>query len=909
MEVADLYVVLRSVGTQFEKGVAEAGLVAERTDGKIASMGATIAKLSLVSGAAAIGVGIAAVKMSTEFDKAMTQLVTEAHVPKAALKELGAGVLALAGQVGFSPLSLAQALYHVESTFASTGITSKKAMDILRIAAEGAAIGGANLVDVTNALDAAVVSGIPGVQNISQAMGALLSIVGSGDMTMQNLADALGTGILAIGKQYGATLADIGAALATFGDNNIRGSEAATYLRMSIMDLTKQSGTGEKALANIGIAAGQLGQDMQKGGLNAAILDLHNHLDAAGITGTAVGKVLEEAFTKRSSAPLAVLLGELGQFESKYPELAKGAGQFGSAWQQTAALISQKARDAKANVEAAFIGLGHMLAPIAAKILDVFNGAFSWVEKHKKTMQELGGYIKTFVIGALIVAATVLAGMAAEALVAAAPFIALSIAVGLLAKHFYGLYEHSAKFRAFVHDVVTDIKDFATALVGGFTGNGMGDHLSGWQKNVFEFGSVVREVLTKVVQFFRDAVRFIGEAIRAVIGFYHEHKAQIQGMLKDVTDILTEIGHVFLVAFDTIKAVVKTAVKIVMDLWDRFGSHIWSHVVTAWHAIVQVIKGALELIKGIFEVVTGILTGKWSKVWKGITDIFGGAWNVIVGIAKAVLDTLSSIIGAGMAAISAAWGFVWHAIETMAKSAWNGIKVVGGWLFDWFVKLPMRILGYFVSANVWLFNKGMDLLSGLWNGIKKVWGTVVAWFKGLGMAVLNFFADAGEWLFNVGAAIFQGLWDGIKKVWNDMTSWLSSVGGWISNLKGPIEKDRQLLVPHGKAIMAGLNEGLVTGFAQVKSNLNGMANKLSGAVKVGITGSASGSLAFAGVGASASGSGPVGGGAGVGSGDVLVQIIVQGSLIDEPGLIRAVQQAMTRNGGRNKISYQQYARR
>ena len=64
-------------------------------------------------------------------------------------------------------------------------------------------------------------------------MGALNAIVGSGDMTMQDLADAMGTGVMAVAKSYGQTIDQVGAALAMFGDNNIRGAKAATDLRMA----------------------------------------------------------------------------------------------------------------------------------------------------------------------------------------------------------------------------------------------------------------------------------------------------------------------------------------------------------------------------------------------------------------------------------------------------------------------------------------------------------------------------------------------------------------------------------------------------------------------------------------------------------------------------------------------------
>jgi hypothetical protein len=44
------------------------------------------------------------------------------------------------------------------------------------------------------------------------------------------------------------SLTEVGAALAVFGDNNVRGAEAATQLRMAIMALAKPVRGGEAAL-------------------------------------------------------------------------------------------------------------------------------------------------------------------------------------------------------------------------------------------------------------------------------------------------------------------------------------------------------------------------------------------------------------------------------------------------------------------------------------------------------------------------------------------------------------------------------------------------------------------------------------------------------------------------------------
>ena len=73
--------------------------------------------------AAIAGIGYESVKMAVNFQSSMETLVTQAGVPKSALAGLKTGVLALAGQVGDTPDSLAQALYHVESSFPSVGIS------------------------------------------------------------------------------------------------------------------------------------------------------------------------------------------------------------------------------------------------------------------------------------------------------------------------------------------------------------------------------------------------------------------------------------------------------------------------------------------------------------------------------------------------------------------------------------------------------------------------------------------------------------------------------------------------------------------------------------------------------------------------------------------------------------------
>lgn len=389
-EVADLYVTLRANTAQFTSGWKKAVADSEGSAAKINAATGKVAKYSVLGLA---GIAVAGVKMASDFSDAMNRVNNLAMGGKGNVQQLSNAVLDLAGKVGFSPNNLADALYHIESNFYSVGLGGKQALNALQIAAEGAKIGNADLVDVTNALGAAVASGIPGVQNYSKAMGMLLATVGSGDMTMQNLADAFSTGILAIGKQYGATMQDMGAALATFGDNNIRGQVAATDLRMAIMDLTKQGKPGVAALESIGIAQGQLAHDMQTGGLRKALEDLKQHLDDAGISGTQVGQFLETAFTKKSSAPLAILIDQMDRFNSKFPALESGANKFGSDWSSQTHQFKQVWSEFVSQFESDLIKVGQQLLPDATSALKALGAGFDWIGSNIGTILTLGEYL------------------------------------------------------------------------------------------------------------------------------------------------------------------------------------------------------------------------------------------------------------------------------------------------------------------------------------------------------------------------------------------------------------------------------------------------------------------------------------------------------------------------------------
>lgn len=290
----------------------------------------------LVAGAA-IGAGLLfAAGKAGDFTSEIILLHTQARVATDQLPELRAGILGMAGDVGFSADKLAKALFLIESVGGGSA-TAAHALRELQAAAMGAAVGHADLIQTANVL-ASVMAVFPKLLPI-QAMGQLDAIVGQGKMTMEELNGAMRTGILATLHSAGITLADFGGALATMTDYAIPAVQAANSLRMAIYLMSaptlasdkvlKQFGLTTKEVSSIsqewtnkieaaGIRHAQLADDLRKpNGIIVALQDLRSHLIAAGLSAEGQAETIYKAFGGGKMGKAVITL---------YENIAGGAG-------------------------------------------------------------------------------------------------------------------------------------------------------------------------------------------------------------------------------------------------------------------------------------------------------------------------------------------------------------------------------------------------------------------------------------------------------------------------------------------------------------------------------------------------------------------------------------------------------
>jgi TP901 family phage tail tape measure protein len=327
-----------------------------------------IAAIGITAGVAVGGIAISATKSAASFQTAMELIHTQAGASQQEVNDLSKAVLALAPTVGTGPDALATGLYHIESA----GLRGAKAMEILKVAAEGAAVGGADLESVTNALIAATNSGIKGTTDMAGSMGVLNAIVGSGNMRMGDLTAAFTTGILSSAKAFGVSIQSVGASIADMTNQGVPAIDAATRLRMTISLLGAPTSKAATELKSIGLGSMDLATAMRgPDGILGAVQMLKDHLDASGLSATKQTALLSAAFGGgRSSSAILTLLGSLKQFNTIQDQVNAGAGKFGDAWASKSAEVDQKVQNVRASLDTLKITLGERLLPVAGSILD-----------------------------------------------------------------------------------------------------------------------------------------------------------------------------------------------------------------------------------------------------------------------------------------------------------------------------------------------------------------------------------------------------------------------------------------------------------------------------------------------------------------------------------------------------------
>lgn len=382
------------------------------------AFGASSSAMTKWGGRIALGLagGIAgATTLAVKFQGLTTLLNTQAGASVKHVEQLSSGMLKMSYEVGQTPNHLAEAMYHVVSAMNKvlppTQQVSKE-LEVLHAAAQGAAIGHANLDETTYALSSAMMSLGAANHNATEMMGSLNAIVGVGDMRMQEFVTSLRSGVIPSATNFGVSLNSMGAALAYLTDRGMPAVVAATRLRMAMTMMGAPTKQAAAQLEAIGMSAGQvhaattamsealtksgvrvttLAHDMrQPDGIQVALTDLMDHLKSAGLNAEASGALIARAFGgARSGSAVMTLIQHTDQLKQTFEAVNKQQHSFGSDWKHTQETLQFQFKQLVGGAEALGVTLGTMLIPPTEKLIGDLKSTAEWFGHNEAALKAL----------------------------------------------------------------------------------------------------------------------------------------------------------------------------------------------------------------------------------------------------------------------------------------------------------------------------------------------------------------------------------------------------------------------------------------------------------------------------------------------------------------------------------------
>jgi phage-related protein len=206
-----------------------------------------------------------------------------------------------------------------------------------------------------------------------------------------------------------------------------------------------------------------------------------------------------------------------------------------------------------------------------------------------------------------------------------------------------------------------------------------------WKPTLIAVGTALRDAFVTAAPKIKAAVETVVGAVRVVIewvsGFvakFRSGEGQIGASAEKLGGIFSRLKEVVSSAVGAIRVVVEAVVRVVTNLWDRFGKDILQFAQAAWNGVLEVVRGVVGAIGGVFDLVKAIFTGKWGEAWEALKAIVVGAWDAIFGVVRYAITGLGDfLLQAGGAILSAAWSFLWNSLKTLFDDIWDNVIFKG----------------------------------------------------------------------------------------------------------------------------------------------------------------------------------------------------------------------------------------
>lgn len=508
------------------------------------SLGSNITRNVSVPFAAA---GTAGVKMATDLETSFGKIENLVGITGKALDNFKTSVKDVSAVTGQSQQQLSEALF----TVASAGLRGAEATEVLEASAKASAIGLGDTQQVAQALTGVLQAYSKEGLTAAQATDTLTAIVREGNLEAEALAPTLGR-VVGVASQLGISFEEVGANIATFTRLGVPAEEAVVGLRGIMTSFLKPTTDAEKALATLGLTAGDLRTMVGQEGLQSTLAFL---MESFKGNDAAIASVFGNV------RALSAVLGTAGAQGETYAQvldnISNSTGIVDEGFKNVSQSSGFKFQQTLNSLRNAGIELGAALLPLVTKIAQFITKAinsFRDLSTETKTailtltaVVAAGGPIISAIgfiataLGALLTpTGLIIAGIAGAAYAVYKFWDVIRPALVGAINYFIDLYNESMLFRGIVQSIILSFKNMWTIVKAVFTG------LIDYLKSVGDFWvSLFTFDIDGIKRALKDGFGAIGDTIDEIVtGVGENFQTALENTFtpKDKIELVTDDG-------------------------------------------------------------------------------------------------------------------------------------------------------------------------------------------------------------------------------------------------------------------------------------------------------------------------------------------------------------------------------
>lgn len=653
--------------------IAATGTKFQEAGGKISDVGKAILPVS----AAVTGIGVAGLKVASDFESGMSQVKAITGATGSDFDRLREKAIDLGATTAFSSKEVADAM----TEMAKAGWSTEQIIDGMGGVLDATAASGENLGSVATIVADAITGFGLAAKDSATVADLMTQAANSGTIGISDLGESYKY-IAPLAQSMGLSIQDVTTALSAMSMAGIKGSQAGTALRTVLANMAKPSSTVASAMEELNLNI--TNSDGSFKSLNEIV----------GIMRTSFSGLTDDQKAYYATAlagkeGMSGLLSLLNLTEEEYNALSESMNNCSGVAGETAAVmqdnLQSKVEQLGGALESLAIKLSDYVIPFLTSLVEKITEAVDWFTNLNPAIQQVILVIAGIVavagplliivgkvisaVGTIMTIVPKLAGViktvqsafaALNATMLANPIMLVIAAIAALVAAFIYLWNTNEEFRQFWINLWENIKEVAITV---------------W--------NAIKDFFVTVWNAISTAAQSIWNGI----------KEFFSGLWEGIKNIFTTVVTAISIFLTTTWTTISTTVQTVWNAISSFFTTIWNVIRTVFTTAVNAIST--------------FLSGAWNGIKNTVTSVMNAVKNTISSIWNAIKTTFTSALTAIKTSVGSVFGNIWSGIKSTMGNIVGSIRDGFNSAISFITSLPGKALQW-----------GKDIIMGIVNGIR-----------------------------------------------------------------------------------------------------------------------------------------------------------------------------------------------